>query len=97
VLTLRGYLGRLISVGLTTRWVRQVLLVQTAVVVGVSTVLALLVAIPPVLVATWRMPDLVLTIPWAWLGLTTGVFYAATVLATLLAARRLRSVDRGTV
>jgi putative ABC transport system permease protein len=97
VLTLRGYLGRLVSVGLTTRWVRHVLLVQSAVVVGVSTVLALLVAIPPVLVATWRMPDLVLTIPWAWLGLTTGVFYAATVLATLLAARRIRSVDRTVV
>jgi hypothetical protein len=97
VLTLRSYLGRLVSVGLTARWVRHVLLVQGAVVVGVSTVLALLVAIPPVLVATWRIPDLVFTIPWTWLGLTTGVFYVATVLATLLAARGIRPADRTAV
>jgi hypothetical protein len=80
-------------VGLTTRWVRQVLLVQGGVIVGVSTVVALLIAIPPVVVATWRLPDLVLTIPWTWLGLTVTAFYAATAGGILLSSRRLRARD----
>lgn len=97
VLTLRSYLGRLIAIGLSPRWARHVLLLQSVVVILLSTALALLLAIPPVLIAVLRLPDFALSVPWSWLGLTIGTFYAAAAVATLLSSRRLRSSDRLTV
>lgn len=96
VITLRGYLGQLISIGLSPRWARQVLMLQTTVVVALSSVLALLLAIPPVMIAVWRLPEFALSVPWPWLGLVIGSFYAAAVGATLLSSRRLRPADRFT-
>lgn len=94
VSALRGYVGRLIAVGLSRRWVRQVLLLQSCVVVGMSTVLGLVIAVLPVLVAVQRLPNFVLSIPWRWLGIVLVAFYAATTAATLLSSRRLRATDR---
>lgn len=95
VLTLRGYLGRLVAIGLSTQWARHVLLIQASVVIGLSTVLALLLAIPPVAISVWRLPDdFALAVPWDWLGLTVGAFYAAAVVATMLSSRSLRAADR---
>lgn len=97
VLTLRGYLGRLVAIGLSPRWARHVLLIQAAVVIGLSTILALLLAIPPIAISAWRLPDFKLAVPWDWLGLTVGAFYAAALLATLLSSRSLRATDRFTL
>jgi putative ABC transport system permease protein len=94
VSTLRSYLGRLISVGLPTSWVRQVLLLQSALVIAVSTLLGLLIAVAAVFIAALRLPGLTLTFPWQWITLTLLAYYAATLTATLLSARRLRPADR---
>lgn len=94
VSALRAYLGTLIAVGVPTAWARHVLIYQQAVTVALSTLLAALIAIPPVIVAAWRLPGYVLSIPWDWLALVTGAFYAATLAMTLLTARRLRARDR---
>lgn len=95
VSTLRSYLGQLISVGLSTRWIRQVLLMQNALIIILSTTLALAIAIPPVAIAALKLPFTV-SIPWSWLTLTTGAFYLATLAAMLLSTRRLRPTDRHT-
>ncbi|WP_433062784.1 hypothetical protein [Dactylosporangium sp. CS-033363] len=92
--TLRGYVGRLIAVGVPPRWVRQVLLLQSAVIVATGTVFALNLAVLPVVVAVLRMPALTLSVPWSWLGVVIAAFYAATGLATLLSSRSLRAVVR---
>ncbi|GAB4107419.1 hypothetical protein GCM10028790_64380 [Micromonospora taraxaci] len=91
---LKSYLGRLIAVGLSTRWVRQVLGLQTLALIAASSILAALVAIPPVLIAVLRMPDFALSIPWHWLGAVLLSFYGATAVATYLSSRRLRATDR---
>lgn len=94
VATLRSYLGRLIAVGVPPRWTRQVLLVQSALVVVTATALALAFALPPIVVAAARLPDLTLVIPWSWLGITLGAVYLAVAVATLISGRRLRAGDR---
>ncbi|MBB5958620.1 hypothetical protein FHS29_005228 [Saccharothrix tamanrassetensis] len=91
--TLRTYLGRLITIGLPSRWARQVLLIETAVVVGVSTLLAPAIAVPSIIIAAWRIDALTLRIPWPHIGVLVGAFYLATVAATLVASRHLRATD----
>lgn len=88
---LRGYLGTLIAIGLSTRWARQVLLIEQAVIMGVATLLAAVIAIPPVLLAVWQLPGYVLGIPWSWLGSVLAVVYLGSFLAILSASRRLRA------
>jgi hypothetical protein len=97
VLTLRGYVGRLIAVGLSTRWVRQVLLLQSAVVVATSTLLAMLMGVLPVVITALRLPDFSLSIPWQWLGAVLVAFYGAVACATLISSRGLRAADRLTI
>ena len=87
---LRGYLGTLIAIGIPTGWARQVLMIEHAVVVSVGTALASVVAIPPVLVAVWRLPGFVLSVPWLQLVAVVGTVYLAGLLALLAASRRLR-------
>lgn len=87
---LRGYLGRLVSIGLPISWARHVLLYQQAVIVAVATLAGLLIAIPPVILATLRISGFVLSIPWAQILVLTVSTYAATGLAALHASRRLR-------
>lgn len=87
---LRGYLGRLISIGLPVSWARQVLLYQQAVIVAVATVVGLLIALPPAIIATLRISGFVLSIPWTQILILIASIYAATFLAALHASRRLR-------
>jgi hypothetical protein len=87
---LRGYLGRLVSIGLAVGWARQVLLYQQAVIVATATLLGLLIAIPPVIVTTLRISGFVLSIPWVEILVLIAGTYAATVLAALHASRSLR-------
>lgn len=94
VSTLRGYLGTLITIGLPTRWARHVLMLEQAVIIAISTLLALVIAIPPVIVSVFKLPGFVLSIPWSWLALVIGAFYVATFAATLISSRRLRAADR---
>jgi len=91
VRTLRGYLGRLISIGVPTRWARQVLLYQQVVIVLVATVLALFIAIPPAIVATMRISGFVMSVPATQILILVASVYAATCLAALEASRRLRA------
>lgn len=92
--TLRPYLGRLVAIGLPARWARQVLLVESAVVVGVSTLLALIIAVPSVAITAWRIGSLTLDVPWPHLGVLVGAFFLAAATATAVAGRRLRATDR---
>jgi hypothetical protein len=94
VRTLRSYLGRLVSIGLSTRWARQVLLIENAVVVGLATGLALLIAIPAVAVASWRLPNFVLGVPWRWIAMLLVSFVMSTLVSTILSSRRIRASDQ---
>jgi len=89
VRTLRGYLAQLQSLGLSRRWTSAVLLRQVAYVAATSTVLALLIATPPLLAATANIRGLVLDIPYRDVLAFTTTVYAATCGAALLAARRI--------
>lgn len=89
--TLRGYLGRLISIGLPIGWARHVLLYQQALIVALATLIGLLIAIPPVIIATLRISGFVLSVPWTQTLILLACIYAATCLAALHASRRLRA------
>jgi putative ABC transport system permease protein len=94
--TLRGYLGTLLAVGLSARWARQVVLIQQALILGLATLLAVVIAITPVLLTVWRVEGFVLGIPWSWLGAVLGSVYLGSCLAILAASRRLRPYARPT-
>ncbi|GLZ35257.1 hypothetical protein Lesp02_74440 [Lentzea sp. NBRC 105346] len=81
---LRGYAGRLSAIGLSRRWIRQVLLVESGVAAGVSVVLACVIAIPPMALA-----GMSLRVPWDQAGLLAGVF----VLVALASGTRMSIVD----
>jgi hypothetical protein len=90
--TLRGYLGRLIAIGLPVGWARRVLLYQLAVIVAAATALALVIALPPVIITAARIQGFTLSVPWAQIGLLVLAIYLATCLAALQATRTLRAV-----
>ncbi|MFI9643582.1 hypothetical protein ACIG87_26605 [Micromonospora sp. NPDC051925] len=94
VITLRSYLGRLIAIGVSPRWARHVLLIQNGLIILVSTALAALIAVPPVVITAVKLRGFTLSIPWTWLLMITGAFYLATITASILASRRLASKDR---
>ncbi|WP_124771652.1 hypothetical protein [Micromonospora inaquosa] len=94
VITLRSYLGRLIAIGLSPRWARHVLLIQNGLIILTSTVLAALIAVPPVIVAAIKLRGFTLSIPWTWLLVITAAFYIATLAASVASSRRLISKDR---
>ncbi len=95
VLTLRRYLGTLIAIGLTPAWARQAVLVQIMFFVAVSIVVALVLAIPPVVIAAKTLPDFVLSIPWQMIGLVIAAFSLAVLIASVLSSRQIRASDRG--
>lgn len=97
VVTLRRYLGTLVAIGLTPSWARQVVLLQSAFVAAMATVVALALAIPPVVIAAWRIPDWVLSIPWRVIGLVVAACYLAVLLASILSCRQIRAADRAAV
>jgi len=94
---LRRYLGTLVAIGLTPTWARQVVLIQSAFFVVVSTVVALVLAIPPVIITAWMMPDFVLSIPWRVIGVVVVAFYVAVLLAAMLSCRKIRASDRASL
>lgn len=94
VAALQRYLGTLLAVGIAPGWPRRVLLAQQAAALGLSTALALVIAVPPVIAAAWLVPDVVLRIPWTWLGAVIATVYGSMLLVTLVAARSLRADAR---
>ena len=90
VATLRGYLTRLVAIGLPPSWARQVIVMESTVVVCLSTVLGLSIALPTVVATTNQIDGLVLDVPWFELGLVIAAFILTTAGATLIASRRLR-------
>jgi hypothetical protein len=88
---LRGYLGRLIAIGLGVRWAQRVLLYQLAVIVSAATVLALAIALPPVIVAAGQIDGFTLSVPWAQILVLVSAIYGATCVAALDATRTLRA------
>lgn len=91
---LRDYLGLIVAMGVPTRWGRQILVHQHTVVIVIATVIGVLIAVPPVLLAAWRLPGFVLSIPWTQLVVLSTAIYLATFAATLPSIRRLRASDR---
>ncbi len=53
---LRSYLGGLITLGLPRRWARNVLNLQTTVLVAISATLSLVIGVIPIVIAA--LPDL---------------------------------------
>ncbi|TWP53730.1 hypothetical protein FKR81_02945 [Lentzea tibetensis] len=80
--TSRGYSARLTAIGVSRRWIRQVLLVESGVAVVVSVVLACVIAIPPM-----ALIGLGVRVPWAQVGLLACVF----CLAALMSGVRARA------
>jgi len=92
--TLRGYLGGLIAIGLSPRWARDVLTLQTAVLVVISAMLGLVIGLAPVGAAAVQVPGLSLAVPWLSLGAIVALFVAAAWLAFALSSSNLRAPDR---
>lgn len=97
VQTLRRYLGTLVAIGLTPSWARQVVLIQSAFFAATGTVLALALAIPPVVIAAWRIPHFVLSIPWGTIGVVSATCSFAVLGAAILSCRQIRASDRAVV
>jgi hypothetical protein len=71
-----------------------VLFIQQAVVLGISTLLALGIAISTVLVSGWRLSGFVVSIPWLWLSTVVASVYIAAIGAMLVSSRRIRAGNR---
>ncbi|MFY1696789.1 hypothetical protein [Solwaraspora sp. WMMA2101] len=78
----------------SARWARAVLVRQHVVLTVVATGVGLLIGFPAVLLAAWRIPGFVLSIPWGQLAVLTAAVYSSIAVATLLATRRLTAKDR---
>ena len=86
---LRGYLGRLISIGVPLKWARQVLLYQQGVVLAAATLLGAFIAITPLLLAEIRIDALVLSVPWTQVVILLVSIYVAAALAALHSSRAI--------
>lgn len=94
VRALRDYAGRLVTIGLPTRWARQVLLSQQAVIAAIGTMVGLAIAIPPVVAAAALIPHFQLSIPWTQIALLLAATFSASTVSALWCTRRLRAADR---
>lgn len=56
--TLRGFLGGLIAIGLPPRWARDVLTLQTSVLVVISALLGFVIGMAPVVAAAVQVPGI---------------------------------------
>ncbi|MFD0782823.1 hypothetical protein ACFQZ8_02615 [Micromonospora azadirachtae] len=92
--TLRGYLARLVSIGIPTTWTRHVLLYQYGILVAVSTLLSLAIALPPTVLLAARVSGFALSIPWTQILTLLAAIYLATALAALRATLSLRAGER---
>jgi len=91
---LRGYLAGLVAIGLPRRWAKDVLGLQTALLVGLSATLALLIAVPPIVAYGLLVPEVTISIPWLTITATIGCFLVVAALTTLLSSRDLHASDR---
>jgi len=91
---LRSYLGGLIALGLPRRWARNVLNLQTAILVAISTLLGLVIGVVPIVIAALKVPGLMLAIPWSALAAIVALFVGSAALGTALSSRRLKAADR---
>lgn len=94
VRALRDYAGRLVTIGLPTRWARQVLLSQQAVIAVIGTLVGLAIAIPPVVAAAVLIPHFALSVPWSQIALLLAATFFASAVSALWSTRRLRAADR---
>ncbi|MBD0842374.1 hypothetical protein [Streptomyces sp. TRM68416] len=90
---LRGYLARLIAVGIPPRWARQILLCQHGALIAVSTLLGLIIAVVPSAVLAARISGSVLSVPWWQLAVLAAAIYLAALLAAAHSAHRLRATE----
>jgi hypothetical protein len=88
---LRGYLARLISIGIPATWARDVLLYQYGILVAASTLLSLGIALPPTAVVAMRISGFALSIPWAQLLTLLAAIYLAATIAALRCVLTLRA------
>lgn len=91
---LRGYLTRLVSIGISPAWVRHILLYQSGILIATSTLLSLSIALPPTVVVALRTSGFVLSIPWTQLLTLLAAIYLATALAALRSALSLRTREQ---
>lgn len=94
VAALRDYAGTLLAVGLPPTWTRRVLHAQQALLLGVAIVLALALAVPPVVLSAWQLPGFRFSVPWGWLGGLLVVVVAVAALTSTVAGRSLRPQAR---
>lgn len=92
--TLRGYLTRLVSIGIPPNWARHVLLYQYGILIATSTLLSLSIALPPTVVIALQISGFVLSIPWAQLLTLLAAIYLATALAALRSTLSLRAREQ---
>ncbi|TQM85391.1 hypothetical protein FHX81_7871 [Saccharothrix saharensis] len=90
--TLRGHARLLRALGIPVAWTRRVLLLEQASVTFLSSALAALITVPPLLVAVVRLPGFVPAVPWPWVAVILTTFVASTAITTALCATRLRSL-----
>jgi hypothetical protein len=88
--TLRSYLGRLLAIGVSPAWARHVLLLQYGSIVATSTLLSVVIALPPTAVLAMRVSGFDFTLPWSQLCSLLAAVYLAVVLAALRSALSLR-------
>ncbi|MEV4173704.1 hypothetical protein [Nonomuraea sp. NPDC049709] len=88
---LRGYLGQLTSIGISTSWTRQILLYEHVVVLTFSTLLAAFIAALPILVFVSSASSFTLSIPWGQLLLLSTAIYLGVILTALQSVRGLRA------
>jgi hypothetical protein len=91
VRALRAYIQGLRAVGISRKWVGQVLAAQYLVMMAISSFLALLVAIPPVLAAAWLLPHYRLSLPVGQMGTVLLATMLAGLAATATSLRSLMS------
>lgn len=91
---LRSYLGGLIALGLPRGWARNVLNLQTGILVAISAISSLVIGVVPIVIAAVKVPGLTLAIPWSALAAIVALFAGSAALGTALSSRRLRAADR---
>lgn len=81
--TLHTYLTSLVSIGISPTWSRHVLLYQYGILIATSTMLGLIIALPPTVVIALQISGFAFSIPWTQLLTLLAAIYLATALAAL--------------
>ncbi|WP_285789231.1 hypothetical protein [Micromonospora sp. NBRC 101691] len=76
-----------------TCWRGSVLLLQYSSIVATSTLLSVVIALPPTVVLALRVSSFTVAVPWSQLSALLAAIYLAVVLAALRPVRRLRAAS----